>query len=182
MIPPDQDAEFVAKMEALLKTYAQPYTADRPVVCMDEQPVQLVRETRVPLPATQEHPQRVADHEYERAGTAAVFMFCEPLEGWREATDRERRTKVNWALEMARLLEGRYSECEQITLVCDNLNPHTEGAFYEAFEPERARELERRIEFRYTPKHGSWLNIAECERTQFHDAPELEGPSHRGAS
>ena len=130
---------------------------------MDEQPVQLVRETRVPLPATQEHPQRAADYEYERAGTAAVFMFCEPLEGWWEATVRERRMKVDWALEMARLLERRYAECEQITLVCDNLNKHTEGAFYEAFEPERARELVRRIEFRYTPKHGSWLNIAECE-------------------
>ena len=163
MIPPEQDAEYVANMEALLETYAQPYTAERPVVCMDEQPVQLVRETRAPLPATEEHPQRVADYEYERAGTAAVFMFCEPLDGWREATARERRTKEDWALEMARLLEGRYAECEKITLVCDNLNTHTPGAFYEAFEPARARALVRRIEFRYTPKHGRWLNIAECE-------------------
>ncbi len=82
----------------------------------------------MPLPATQEHPQRVADYENERAGTAAVFMFCEPLEGWREATARDRRTKVDWAMEMARLLEGRYAECEQITLVCDNLNTHAEGS------------------------------------------------------
>ena len=105
----------------------------------DEQPVQLVRETRVLLLATEEHPQRVADYEYERADTAEVFLFCEPLEGWREATSRERRTKQDWALEMARLLEGRYAECEKITLVCDNLNTHPPGAFYEAFDPERAR-------------------------------------------
>lgn len=163
MIPPEQDAEFVASMEELLETYARPYDAHQPVVCMDEQPVQLVRETRQPLAATAEHPQRVADYEYERAGTAAVFLFCEPLGGWREATARERRTKLDWALEVARLLEGRYANCAKITLVCDNLNTHTKGAFYEAFEPARARELVRRIEFCYTPKHGSWLNIAECE-------------------
>ena len=163
MIPPGQDAEFVAAMEEVLETYAQPYDGQQPVVCMDEQPVQLVRETRPPLAATAEHPQRVADYEYERAGTAAVFMFCEPLSGWREATARERRTKTDWALEVAQLLEGRYAHCARITLVCDNLNTHTKGAFYEAFEPARARELVRRIEFCYTPKHGSWLNIAECE-------------------
>ena len=150
-------------MEEVLETYAQPYDEQQPVVCMDEQPVQLVKETRLPLAATVEHPQRVADYEYERAGTAAVFMFCEPLSGWRAATARERRTKTDWALEVAQLLEGRYAHCAKITLVCDNLNTHTKGAFYEAFEPARARELVRRIEFCYTPKHGSWLNIAECE-------------------
>ena len=121
MIPPEQDAEFVASMEELLETYARPYDAHQPVVCMDEQPVQLVRETRPPLAATAEHPQRVADYEYERAGTAAVFLFCEPLGGWREATARERRTKQDWALEVARLLEGRYANCAKITLVCDNI-------------------------------------------------------------
>ena len=163
MIPPEQDAEFVASMEELLETYARPYAAQQPVVCMDEQPVQLVRATRSPLAATAEHPQRVADYEYERAGTAAVFMFCEPLIGWREATARQRRTKQDWAEEVAQLLEGRYASCAKITLVCDNLNTHTKGAFYAAFEPARARELVRRIEFCYTPKHGSWLNIAECE-------------------
>ena len=129
---------------------------------MDEQPVQLVHETGEPLPATAAHAQRV-DYEYERAGTAAVFLFCEPLSGWREATVRERRAKTDWAQEVAGLLEGRYADCEKVTLVLDNLNTHTKGAFYAAFEPERARELVRRIEFCYTPKHGSWLNIAECE-------------------
>ena len=90
-------------------------------------------------------------------------MFTEPLAGWREVSVRATKTKVDWAVEMARLLEGRYAACERVILVCDNLNTHTKGAFYEAFEPERARNLVRRIEFRHTPKHGSWLNIAENE-------------------
>ena len=162
MIPPEADAEFAASMEEVLATYQRPYDAERPVVCMDEQPVQLVNETREPVAATADRPRRV-DYEYERAGTAAVFLFCEPLVGWREATARERRTKTDWAREVAGLLEGRYADCGRITLVLDNLNTHTKGAFYEAFEPARARELVRRIDFCYTPKHGSWLNIAENE-------------------
>ena len=129
---------------------------------MDEQPVQLVKETRPPMAATKERPRRV-DYEYERAGTASVFLFGEPLAGWRQATARARRTKADWAVELAGLLEGRYAECAKIILVCDNLNTHTKGAFYEAFEPSRARDMVRRIEFCYTPKHGSWLNIAENE-------------------
>ena len=107
-------------------------------------------------------PRRV-DYEYERAGTASIFLFCEPLASWRQATARARRTKADWAVEVAGLMEGRYAECPKIILVCDNLNTHTKGAFYEVFEPTRARELVRRIEFCYTPKHGSWLNIAENE-------------------
>ncbi|WGZ94039.1 MAG: IS630 family transposase [Candidatus Thiothrix putei] len=162
VIPPDSDAEFVANMEEVLETYAKPYDAQHPVICMDEQPVQLTKETRQPIAATQTHPRRV-DYEYERAGTASIFMFTEPLSGWREAHARPRRTKVDWAIEVAELLEGRYAECDKITLVSDNLNTHTKGAFYEAFEPERARALVRRIEFCHTPKHGSWLNIAENE-------------------
>ncbi len=162
VIPPQADAEYVANMEQVIDVYQKPYAADRPVVCMDEQPVQLVKETRPPMAATKKHPQRV-DYEYERAGTASVFLFCEPLAGWRQATARARRTKADWAIEVAGLLEGRYADCEKVTLVCDNLNTHTKGAFYEVFEPTRARELVRRIEFCYTPKHGSWLNIAENE-------------------
>ena len=162
MIPPEADAEFAASREEVLATYQRPYDAERPVVCRDEQPVQLVNETREPVAATADRPRRV-DYEYERAGTAAVFLFCEPLVGWREATARERRTKTDWAREVAGLLEGRYADCGRITLVLDNLNTHTKGAFYEAFEPSRARELVRRIDFCYTPKHGSWLNIAENE-------------------
>jgi hypothetical protein len=162
VIPPDADAEFAAHMEEVLETYEKPYDPARPVICMDEQPVQLLKETRMPIPATAEHGKRV-DYEYERAGTTNIFMFTEPLAGWREVAVRKRKTKLDWATEMARLLEGRYAQCEKIILVCDNLNTHTKGAFYEAFEPERARQLVRRIEFCYTPKHGSWLNIAENE-------------------
>ena len=162
VIPPEADAEFVAGMEEVLETYEKPYDSRCPVVCMDEQPVQLLKETRTPIPATAQHGKRV-DYEYERAGTANIFMFTEPLAGWREVAVRETKTKIDWAVEVARLLEGRYAECEKVILVCDNLNTHTKGAFYEAFEPERARQLVRRIEFRHTPKHGSWLNIAENE-------------------
>ena len=162
VIPPEADAEFAANMEEVLETYEKPYNPTCPVLCMDEQPVQLLNETRKPIPATTDRPQRV-DYEYERAGTASIFMFTEPLSGWREATARARRTKVDWAFEMARLLEGRYADCDKVILVCDNLNTHTKGAFYEAFKPARARELIRRIAFCYTPKHGSWLNIAENE-------------------
>jgi hypothetical protein len=162
VIPPEADAEFVASMEEVLETYEKPYDPQCPVVCMDEQPVQLLKETRVPIPATAKHAKRV-DYEYERAGTANIFMFTEPLAGWREVSVRPTKTKVDWAIEMARHLEGRYADCPKVIVVSDNLNTHTKGAFYEAFKPERARQLVRRIEFRHTPKHGSWLNIAENE-------------------
>ena len=162
VIPPESDAEFVANMEEVLEVYERPYNPDYPVVCMDEQPVQLLKETRVPIKATKTHGQRV-DYEYERNGTASIFMFAEPLAGYRQATARPQRTKVDWAQEVAHQLDTRYAQCEWITLVLDNLNTHTKGAFYEAFPPEQARSYIRRIEFCYTPKHGSWLNIAECE-------------------
>jgi hypothetical protein len=162
VIPPEADGEFVANMEEVLETYAQPYDPRHPVVCMDEQPIQLLKETRVPIPATKEHPRRV-DYEYERAGTASIFMFCEPLSGWREVSVRERRTKIDWAREVEQLMRIRYASAEKVILVCDNLNTHTKGAFYETFEPDKARAMVRRLEFRHTPKHGSWLNVAENE-------------------
>jgi hypothetical protein len=162
VIPPEADAEFTACMEEVLETYSTPYDLAFPVLCMDEQPVQLLKETRTPIPATAKHGKRV-DYEYERAGTANIFMFTEPLAGWREVAVRPTKTKLDWAVEMARLLDDRYADCEKVILVCDNLNTHTKGAFYEAFAPQRARQLVRRIEFRHTPKHGSWLNIAENE-------------------
>ncbi len=162
VIPPEANAEFVANMENVLETYEKPYDSSRPVICMDEQPVQLVKETRSEIPATKDHPRRV-DYEYERNGTASIFMFCEPLAGWRQATARAQRTKFDWAQEVASLLDERYAGCDRITLVCDNLNTHTAGAFYEAFPPEQARQYVRRIDFCFTPKHGSWLNIAENE-------------------
>lgn len=162
VIPPKADAEFVAAMEAVLDTYEKPYDPACPVLCMDEQPVQLVQQTRQPIPATKQHAKRI-DYEYERAGTASIFMFTEPLALWREATARATRTKVAWAVEVGRLMEGRYQKCSLVTLVCDNLNTHTIGAFYEAFSPARARAIVRRLQIRPTPKHGSWLNIAENE-------------------
>jgi hypothetical protein len=162
VIPPTADAEFVAHMEEVLDIYAQPYNPNCPVICMDEQPIQLQREVRTPIAATAKHAKRV-DYEYERAGTASIFMFTEPLASWREVSVRERRTKVDWATEIARLLEGRYADCAKVVLICDQLNTHTKGAFYAVFEPQKARQLVQRIEFCYTPKHGSWLNIAENE-------------------
>jgi len=149
-------------MEDVLHIYEKPHDPSVPVLCMDEQPVQLVKEVKRPIAATKDHPKRV-DYEYERAGVANVFMFAEPLAGWRQVSIRETKTKMDWAIEMAGLLEGRYLDCDRVIVVCDNLNTHTKGAFYEAFEPERAFTLAGRVEFHYTPKHGSWLNIAENE-------------------
>ena len=162
VIPPEANSAFAAGMEDVLDTYAQPYDKRFPVLCMDEQPVQLLKETRVPIPASKNHPRRV-DYEYERAGTASIFMFAEPLSGWRQVRVRPQRTKVDWAVEMKELLQTRYADAEKVILVCDNLNTHTMGAFYDAFGPEEARAIVRRLEFRFTPKHGSWLNIAENE-------------------
>jgi transposase len=129
---------------------------------MDERPVQLVREIRQPIPMAPGQPARY-DYEYERAGTASVFLFTEPLGGWRRVSVREHRTARDWAEEIAVLLEQDYPEAEKVILVCDNLNTHRIASLYAAFAPERARALARRLEIHYTPKHGSWLNVAECE-------------------
>jgi len=162
VIPPKADAEFAASMEEVLDVYARPYNSRYPVLCMDEQPIQLLKETREPIAGTKNHPRRV-DYEYERAGTASIFMFCEPLFGWRHVSVRDRRTKVDWAQEVEELLRTRYASAEKVILVSDNLNTHTRGAFYETFKPDKARSLVRRLELCHTPKHGSWLNIAENE-------------------
>jgi hypothetical protein len=162
VIPPDADGEFVANMEEVLETYEKAYDPACSVVCMDEQPMQLIGERRVPIPATKEHPERV-DYEYERKGTASIFMFAEPLSGFRQATARERRTKDDWAQEVAHLLDTRYAGVERITLVCDNLNTHTIASLYEAFPAEEAHRLSRRLDIHYTPRSGSWLNVAEIE-------------------
>ena len=162
MIPPDHNGEYVACMEDVLTVYDRPYDQKTPVVCMDEQPVQLIKETRQPISAAAGRPARV-DYEYERNGTAAIFMFTEPKAGWRDVSVREHRTKLDWAHEMRRLLDDRYAGVPRVTLVMDNLNTHTMGSLYEAFPPAEARLLAQRLEIHYTPKHGSWLNIAENE-------------------
>ena len=149
-------------MEDVLAVYERPYDAAAPVVCMDEQPVQLVKETRQPIPAAPGRPARI-DYEYERNGTAAIFMFTEPQAGWRKVAVREQRTRIDWAYEVRDLLDGRYAEVPKVTLVMDNLNTHTTGSLYEAFPPAEARRLAQRLKIHYTPKHGSWLNIAENE-------------------
>ena len=161
-IPPDQSAEFVCDMEAVLDVYHRPYDPDVPVVCMDETSKQLVGETRLPLPALPRQPQRY-DYEYERHGTANVFMFTEPLGGRRRVAVTDRRTKVDWALEVRELLDVDYPQAKRVTLVADNLNTHIYASLYEAFEPAEAHRLIERLELVHTPKHGSWLNIAEIE-------------------
>lgn len=161
MIPPDGNAEFVAAMERVLDVYRRPYDAMNPVVCMDETPRQLIRETRMPLPP---RPGRLArhDYEYERCGVCNVFMASEPLAGTRMTKVTERKTKIDWA-QFLRDIAERYADAERITLVMDNLNTHRPGALYEAFPPDQAKALWDRFEFVYTPKHGSWLNVAEIE-------------------
>lgn len=149
-------------MEDVLDVYAQPHDPDAPVLCMDEQPVQLVKEVRQPIPAAPGRPKRV-DYEYSRAGTANIFMFCEPATGWRHVEATAQRKRIDWAYEVRDLLEGRYADVSKVILVMDNLNTHSTGSLYEAFPPAEARRLAKRLEIHYTPKHGSWLNMAENE-------------------
>jgi DDE superfamily endonuclease len=153
-------------MEDVLEVYKRPCDRKVPVVCMDEQPTQLIRETRRPIPAKQGQPERV-DFEYERNGTAANFMFTEPLAGWRKVNVRERRTKADWAEEIKQLLDVDYPAAKRVILVCDNLNTHKLASLYEVFPPTEARRLVERLEIHHTPKHGSWLNIAEIELSVF---------------
>jgi hypothetical protein len=176
IIPPDADAEFVANMEEVLDTYAKPYDPSRPVLCMDEQPVQLVKETRQPIEATAKHPRRV-DYEYERAGTANIFMFTEPLAGWREATAREAKTKVDWALEMARLLEGRYRKCDKVTRLRQPQHAHKRRVLRSL--PAGPCSLVGSA-YRILP-HAQARKLAEYrgERTQFPDAAMHRRRPHR---
>jgi transposase len=149
-------------MEDLLDLYAEPYDPKRPVVCFDERPTQLVRETRQPLPAQPGRPQRF-DYEYQRNGTANLFIVFQPLAGWRHIEVSERRTKLDFAGQMQALVDEHFPQAERIRVVLDNLNTHTPAALYEAFAPAEARRILRKLEFHYTPKHGSWLNMVEIE-------------------
>ena len=149
-------------MEDVLATYALPYDEDYPLICMDEQPVQLLGDVYEPIPMKPGKAKK-EDYEYERNGTCSIFMFTEPLKGWRRATAKNRRTKQDWAIEMRELLEVDYKNAKKIRLVMDNLNTHNISSFYEAFPADVAFKLAQRLEIHYTPKHGSWLNIAEIE-------------------
>lgn len=162
MIPPGRDAEFVSRMEPVLDTYERPFDPDRPVVGVDEASVQLVEEVRDPVPAAPGQPARI-DYEYKRNGTANLFVVTQPLLGWREVVVTDRRTAVDFAGFLKHLADEIYAEAERITLVLDNLNTHRPAALYQAFEPAEAHRLAGRFEWVYTPKHGSWLNVAELE-------------------
>jgi len=161
-IAPEQNAAFVCAMEAVLAVYQRPYDPKRPVVAMDEQPKQLIGETRSPRSAAPGEPAKV-DHEYRRHGVASVWMFSEPLAGWRQVNVTDQRRSIDWANQMRSLLDEHYAEAERVTVVLDNLNTHSLASFYEAFEPAEARRLTEKLELVYTPKHGSWLNVAEIE-------------------
>jgi DDE superfamily endonuclease len=149
-------------MEDVLALYAEPYDAKRPKVNFDETSRQLIADTRAPLEASGGQPQRY-DHEYERKGTRNLFIHCEPQAGWRHVEVTQRRTKQDFAQQMKWLVDERYPEAEVIRVILDNLNTHGPGSLYEAFEPGEARRLVEKLEFHYTPKHGSWLNMAEIE-------------------
>jgi DDE superfamily endonuclease len=149
-------------MEDVLAVYQRPHDPARPVLCMDETSKQLVSEMRVALPVEPGQPRR-EDYEYERHGVANLFLFCEPLTGWREVQVTERRTRLDWAAALRDLSDRYYPAADRITVVLDNLNTHGPASFYEAFAPDEARRLAERFEFHYTPKHGSWLNMAEIE-------------------
>jgi len=153
-------------MEDVLAVYARPYNKKYPVVCMDEQPTQLIKETRPKISAAPGKPER-RDYEYERNGTAANFMFTEALAGWRKVKVREQRTAIDWASEINELLEVDYPDAKKVVLICDNLNTHDTASLYKSFAPEEARKLAERLEIHYTPKHGSWLNVAEIELSAF---------------
>lgn len=149
-------------MEDILDLYQQPFDEAFPVICMDEKPFQLLDEARTPIPMKPGKPER-QDGEYIRNGTCSIFLFTEPLAGWRHVAACERRTRIDWANQVRDLLEIYYPNTPKIRLVMDNLNTHSLSSLYEAFPPEVARSLAKRLEIHYTPKHGSWLNIAEIE-------------------
>ena len=155
-------AEFVACMEDVLDLYAEPYDPERPVVCFDETSKQLLAEKRSPIPPKPARRERY-DYEYQRNGTRNLFMLCEPLAGWRHVAVTERRTMVDFAQQMRWLADEAYPASEKIRVVLDNLNTHKPASLYETFEPKEARRIRKRLEFHYTPKHGSWLNMAEIE-------------------
>jgi len=159
-IPPEANADFVCKMEDTLEIYKRPYDPLYPIVCMDESSKQQIKEVRTPILINQA---KCYDTEYERNGVSNLFIFFEPLAGQRDVIVTERRTAVDWAYQVRNLVDKRYPEAEKIIMVMDNLNTHTGTSLYKAFEPQEARRILDKIEIHYTPKHGSWLNMAEIE-------------------
>ena len=168
-------------MEEVLDVYAEPYDSKRPVVCFDETSTQLLAETRQPIPAQPGQPQRY-DYEYRRHGTRNLFLHCEPLRGWRHVAITEQRTRRDFAHQMRWLVDEAYPQADKVRVVLDNLNTHRPASLYVAFPPAEARRIVKRLQFHYTPKHGSWLNMAEielsvlsrrCLRRRIHDEVAL---------
>lgn len=162
VIPPQQSSEFVCNMERVLDIYKKPYSKDFPVICMDESPKQLIEESKSSI-AMQPGYEKREDYEYVRHGVVNIFMVNEPLKGKRMVEVTATKTKKDWALFMERIANEMYPDAEKIILVMDNFKTHNPSAFYETFEPQKAKQLRDRFEFVYTPKHGSWLNMAEIE-------------------
>ncbi len=161
-IPPEANAEFVCDMEDVLEVYKRPHDPAHPVVCMDEASKQQVKEVRQPTSVEPGKPERY-DSEYERNGVSNLFIFFDPLAGWRHVDVTDQRTSVDWAYQIRDLVDVYYPEAERITLIMDNLNTHCGASLYKAFEPQEARRILERLDIHYTPKHGSWLNMAEIE-------------------
>lgn len=162
MIPPEQSAEFVWRMESVLEVYQTAYDPKIPVICIDEATKQLVKETLVPIAAERGQPERF-DYEYERNGTANLFMICEPMVGWRRVEVTQQRTAIDYAHLLKTLVDSDYAQAEKLIVIQDNLNTHSPASLYKAFEPQEAQRILSRLEFCHTPKHGSWLNMAEIE-------------------
>lgn len=162
MIPPKQNSHFVAQMEQVLDVYKRPYNKDFPIVCMDESPKQMIKETRTSIPMKPGSDAKI-DYEYERCGVANIFIASEPLQGKRYVEVTLRKTKIDWAKFVKKIADKWFRDAKKIILVMDNLATHTAAALYETFEPDEAKRLWDRFEFVYTPKHGSWLNMAEIE-------------------
>jgi hypothetical protein len=161
-IPPEQNAAFVCAMENVLEVYKRPYDPLHPVVCLDETCKQLVSEFQKPIPLSAGQPLRY-DYEYQRNGVTNIFMMCEPLCGWRKVNVTARKTRIDWAGQIRELVDVHYPQAQRITLVMDNYPTHGASSLYEAFPPQEARRLLGKLELVYTPKHGSWLNMAEIE-------------------
>lgn len=161
-IPPKQSAEFVYHLEDVLEVYKRPYDPTRPVICVDETFKQLIGETRLPLAPRPGSVERF-DHVYERRGVASLFVAFEPLAGWRTVLVTDQRRRIEWADFVRSLVDGRYQKAEKVVLVMDQLNTHSAASLYEAFPPAEAKRIADRLEIHHTPKHGSWLNMAELE-------------------
>jgi hypothetical protein len=162
VLPKEGNADFVCAMEDVLEVYTRPYDAQRPVVCLDEASKQLVADVTPPLPMQPGHPAR-QDYEYERCGTANLFMVFEPLAGQRHVTVTDQRTNADLAVVLREVADGTYADADKIVLVMDNLNTHKLAVLYQVYPPEEARRLYERFEVHHTPKHASWLNMAETE-------------------